>query len=499
MAQNFPAAGQYGVLWTYTIIFWVGSLLAGRQRNLQLTAHTLQLVTLLLVPVNFWAMDSFGLVLPPSVGMLVVGTAALTLTAITIIHPTMRNDPSRLASRGFLLLWLSYLHWGWQWPGLALIAVYLGTIATAILLPRYSSALVQKPGFLGKNADISGSSSPETRFLIIDNRTGSSLVIYALAVLLGRGIFVQGEPITQLGLAIGICGWLLARLGQPPESPPESSPSFQSKVWEAVGGMLLLIGWLVAVREPFPWQATVVSGLGLWFFGNRWQRFWLRRDLLGMFLVGLQVHWLLWRLLPLELQQGVVAFFTQVTNSVDYPFGLLSLALFPYVIGMVVLTQRIYAPHQTKLARFSEGLTFWFGLVLTLISLANPTLRSLNLLLSTITLATVIHYWKKPGFLGENADTSLSFSPETRLVRMVYLTHITGLLTLASVIDWRLPNLTQPVWAGILLGVMVVEWGFTVRGRRKSRTSVQKPGFLGKNADTFWVILTRNPVSQQKI
>ncbi len=438
--QNFPAAAQYGVLWSYTIIFWVGSLWAGRQRNLQLTAHTLQLVTLLLVPVNFWAMDSFGLVLPPSLEWLVVGTAALTLTGITIIHPTMGNDTSRFASRGFLLLWLSYLHWGWQWQGLALVAVYLGMIAAAILLPKHS-----------RIAQTSDNSTAVSTNSLIDSRTGSSIVIYALAVLLGRGIFVQGLPITQLGLAIGICGWLLARLGQFPESPPESRPSFQSQVWETVGGILLLIGWLVTVEEPFPWQATAVSGLGLWFFGNRLQRFWLQRDLLGIFLVGLQAHWLLWRLLPLEFQQGVVTFFTQVTNSANYPFTLLSLALFPYLIGMVALTQGIYAAHRAKLARFSERLTFGFGLVLTVISLANPTLRSLNLFLSTITLATVTHYWT-PTRIG-----------------LVYLTHITGLLTLTSVIDWKLPTLTQPVWAGILLGLMVVEWGFTVRDRRKSR------------------------------
>ncbi|NER52356.1 MAG: hypothetical protein F6J92_38110, partial [Symploca sp. SIO1A3] len=467
--QNFPAAAQYGVLWSYTIIFWVGSLWAGRQRNLQLTAHTLQLVTLLLVPVNFWAMDSFGLVLPPSLEWLVVGTAALTLTGVTIIHPTMGNDPSRLASRGFMLLWLSYLHWGWQWQGLALVAVYLGMIAAAILLPKGS-----------RIAQTSDHSTAVSTNSLIDSRTGSSIVIYALAVLLGRGIFVQGLPITQLGLAIGICGWLLARLGQFPEGAggaegageaggvgelgsrgrdstaylssiaPASRPSFQSKVWETVGGILLLIGWLVTVEEPFPWQATAVSGLGLWFFWNRLQRFWLQRDLLGIFLVGLQAHWLVWRLLPLEFQQGVVTFFTQVTNSANYPFTLLSLALFPYLIGMVILTEGIYVAHRAKLARFSERLTFGFGLVLSVISLANPTLRSLNLFLSTITLATVTHYWT-PTRIG-----------------LVYLTHLTGLLTLTSVIDWRLPNLTQPVWAVILLGLMVLEWGFTVRGGKRN-------------------------------
>ena len=59
--EKFPAAGQYGVLLAYTLTFWAIGSWAKKQSNLHLTAQTLQEVTLLLVPINFWAMDTFGL------------------------------------------------------------------------------------------------------------------------------------------------------------------------------------------------------------------------------------------------------------------------------------------------------------------------------------------------------------------------------------------------------------------------------------------------------
>jgi len=438
--RNFPAAGQYGVLWAYTVIFWVGSFWASQQRNLQLTAQTLRLITLLLVPVNFWAMDSFGLWRNPG-EWVVIAIAAITLTTITVLHQEIRDSSSSLASSATLLLWLSYLHWGWHWSGFPLIAVYLGMVGTAILLPK---RLMLPQTLHQQVAD--ESLTPLQPDIQPNPPIGSSIVIYALTVLLGRAIFVIQLPIAQLGLAIGICGWLFARLGQSPQTIPQSA-SFKSKIWEGIGGSLLLIGWLVSVGEQIPWQATVVSGLGLWFFASRLQRLWLPRDLIAFFAVGLQAHWLVWRLLPGGWQQEAIAFLTQLTHSQNVPWALLSIGLFPYALAMVVLTDWIYGAHNAKLAREGEQLAFWFGLVLTLVSLASPSLRSLNLFLSTVTLATVTVRW----------------SP-TR-TDLVYLTHITGLLTLASVIDWLFPKLSQPAWAGILLVAMVIEWGFSLSRR----------------------------------
>src|SRR4028118_1070534 len=321
--RNFPAAGQYGVLWAYTVIFWVGSFWAGKQRNLQLTAQTLRLITLLLVPVNFWAMDSFRLWRHPG-EWIVVAIAAITLTTITLLHQEIRDNSSRLASSSTLLLWLSYLHWGWHWSGFPLIAVYLGMVGTAILLPKR----LMLPQTLHQQV-ANESLTPLQPDIQPNPPIGSSIVIYALTVLLGRAIFVIQLPIAQLGLAIGICGWLFARLGQSPQTIPQSA-SFKSQIWEGIGGSLLLIGWLVSVGEQVPWQATVVSGLGLWFFASRLQRFWLPRDLIAFFVVGLQAHWLVWRLVPGGWQQEAIAFLTQLTHSQNVPWALLSIGLLPH-------------------------------------------------------------------------------------------------------------------------------------------------------------------------
>ncbi|NJO52123.1 MAG: hypothetical protein HC840_25030 [Leptolyngbyaceae cyanobacterium RM2_2_4] len=155
-------------------------------------------------------------------------------------------------------LGLSYLHWGWSIPGFALIAVYMGVIATVIinLTQRHrETASLERP----------------SRFPFSLNR---ALIVYALAILLIRAIFIAGVEIERLGLAVGLCGFLLAWLArqdavQPERSPlPPSLPPSQPANWETVGGILLGLGWLMSVGS-IPWQALSVSGLGLWFFGDR--------------------------------------------------------------------------------------------------------------------------------------------------------------------------------------------------------------------------------------
>ncbi|MFW5779491.1 MAG: DUF2157 domain-containing protein [Coleofasciculus sp.] len=422
--QNFPPAGQYGVLWTYTIVFWGISLWAGKRSNLKLTSQTLQLIALLLVPVNFWAIDGFGLWRHPW-EWIVVAVAALSLTGITVINPSIQTNSFRLTSRASLILWLSYLHWGWNWSQVPLVAVYLGVIGTAMFLP--SAALTPRASpSLPNNAP-----------------TGSLVVIYALTVLLGRAIFVINVPIVQLSLAMGICGWLLARQGKPPAVSRESVSSFSTKVWDGIGGGLLLMGWLVSVGEDIPWQATAVSGLAMGFFAQRLQYSRRRRDLAAIFIIGLQTLFLLWRLIPAAVREDVIAFLSQhVGSNVEALWGV---ALFPYLILWVGLTDWLYRKSNPKLARFGEGLTFGLGVMLTVISTLNPTARSLNLLLSTITLAIVTHR-----------------RPPLR-VPLVYLTHIAGLLTLCSFIDGWFPTLSEPRWASLLLALMVGEWSLSIK------------------------------------
>ena len=451
--ERFPASLQYGVLFAYTLSFWGLSFWATRQSNLRLTAQTLLIVTLLLVPVNFWAMDSFRLWQNP-VNWIVVAIACPTLTAITVllsknptIFPNLYNRAKLLLAN---ILGLSYLHWGWQLRGFPLIAVYMAMIGTTIITVCHN--LYQQPNLITEEdrRDVYDGLRLRTRLSI---GLPAAVIIYALIVLLVRAIFVAKVDVTQLGLAIGICGWLVTWLagkagGRGPEAEEvtvifSSSPS-SLLLWEKLGGILLFLGWLVSVVN-YPWQAIAVSGLGLWCVGSRLRRYSLKVDFAAVFVIGLQTIWLGWRLVPDSLQKLAIAIGTQLTNSQNEPWGLLSIALFPYVILIVALTDSLHRSQKRELAKFGELLTLLFGAFLTTIALINPALRSLNLLFSTITLA----------FITQRR------SPSSLL--LVYLTHIMGVLTFCSTINWLAPTLSQQVWASILLALMVAEWRFSVK------------------------------------
>ncbi|NMF66971.1 DUF2157 domain-containing protein [Brasilonema octagenarum] len=448
--QRFPPSGQYGVLLAYTLSFWGISFWAGRQSHLSLTTRTLLIVTLLLVPVNFWAMDSFNLWQNP-LNWVVIAIASITLSAITFLFCNNRlfstYQPARKLSLVNILA-LSYLHWGWQIPGFSLIAVYLATVGTT-LATIYHTRHPQR----------------QTIVKVEDQKTelgislSSLVIVYALFVLLVRAIFVVRVEIQELGLAVGICGWLVTRLAQSDKetrvqgkelssisltpSVPHPPPSLP---WELLGGILLFLGWLVSVSATFPWQATAVSGLGLWCFSRRLQLGGTRVDVGAIFAIGLETIWLLWLLVPFGLQEWAISTATQLTHSQNTPWALLSVVLFPYLVLMVALTDRLYRAQKVQLADFGEKLTLLFGISLTAVSLVNPTLRSLNLLLSAITLGSVSQ---------RRVPTRIS---------LVYMTQIAEVLTLCSIIDRFFPYLNTQVWASIVLAVAVAEWLFCCLG-----------------------------------
>ncbi|ALF54489.1 hypothetical protein ACX27_19210 [Nostoc piscinale CENA21] len=449
--ERFPAAGQYGVLFAYTLTFWGFSFWTGRQANLRLTTQTLLIVTLFLVPVNFWAMDSFGLWHNP-LNWLTVAIAAPTLTYITVLLCSNRTVFPNSRTRKLPLiniLALSYLHWGWKITVFPLIAVYAAMIGTTLLTIYYIRRQQRHTG--------------ENQLSLF-----ATVIVYSLIILLSRAIFVAGVNVTQLGLAIGICGWLITWLVQqgemrgegrqgrqggqgsnyvssplsPPSTPSPPSPSFP---WEILGSLLLFLGWAVAVID-YPGQALAVSGLALGYVSQRLQRYSLKFDLAVLFLVGLQSIWQGWRVVPLETRKSIIAIAANLTQAQNEPWALLSLALFPYLIFMVWFCDRLRHTEKRDLANYGEAIAVMFGSFLTVISTINPTLRSLNLVLSTITLAVV------------TKRRSPSSTP------LIYLTHFIGLLALFSVIDWFFPNLPTYLWATVISVVMVAEWGFSLGG-----------------------------------
>ena len=107
------------------------------------------------------------------------------------------------------------------------------------------------------------------------------------------------------------------------------------------GVVLLLAGWFVSVTAQTPWQAIAVSGLGLWLLVARlWQR-WQVQDLTAIFLVGLQLVWLLWRLIPPELRQNLITVANRIAGTTFMPWSLVGVVLFPYVVLTLFFSARL--------------------------------------------------------------------------------------------------------------------------------------------------------------
>jgi hypothetical protein len=468
--ERFPAAGQYGVLLAYTLTFWAISTWANRQQNLHLTAQTLQEVTLLLVPINFWAMDTFGLWRYPWDWAVAIA-AALILTWITarIIKDQYQSFSGKNITRSIALnhLGLSYLHWGWGSAGFSLAAVYLGTVGTAAAtVYQVQQQRLQSITRAGNTETFAAASSSSRDFLTYKK---AALVAYSLGILLGRAIFVKDVNIAEMGLALGICGVLLA---WPDWQHPLASETIENNIsdqpnlskffnWQLAGMGLLGLGYLVCFRD-IPLQAIAVSGLAVWFFYNRLVRFWQKFDLLMLEAVGLQSIWLFWRVLPLGIKTQFVAFLAQLTNSQQTPWAFWGVLLLPYLILMVSVAQWLYRKRKFQLGRFGENLALGLGIVLTVVSLVNPFWRSLNLSVSTLTLGWITWKYVRTEHSRRVYNQASAVEQQGNPAIFVPLTHIIGLCAIASAIDLFFPNQTPNIWSAILLIFMASEWVFFV-------------------------------------
>lgn len=400
--EKFPSVGQYGILWLYTLGFGVASGWTSKKNNLRLTTLALQVVSLVLVPVNFLAMDSFRLWNSP-LGWIVMGIAAISLTLLTtkLFNSKTTSDNSFLALLNQLVL--SYLQLGWTIPSIPLFATYFGVIGTAILVQ-----------FQPKDRETQSLFSTPFTLRVLT-------VIYSLAVLLIRAIFIARINPLELGLAVAILGWLIVW---------RFSTNFS--FGKRVGESLLLLGWLLSVTS-FPWQAIAVSILALVWLTKKLRQTWLQRDLLSILLVVLQLHWLLQRVLPLD---SVIQWSIEVTKTQDTPWSLLSLGLFPYLVFIIVLNRLFSRLFKDNLVQLSNKIAIFLGIILTSFSLVSPVLRTLNLAVSTLTLGKVTQ-------------------AKNKYLRT--LTHVGSLLTVVSAINWLFPTLNNTIWGIILLFLMAIE------------------------------------------
>ncbi|MDJ0731327.1 MAG: hypothetical protein QNJ33_15180 [Crocosphaera sp.] len=407
--EKFPAVLQYGILWLYTFGFGVASWWTGKQPNLRLTTQGLRIVTLLLVPINFLAMDSFPLwhTFLGLLGML-VGSLSLTILTLNLFKEKNQSYSHSLPLLNHLAL--TYLHWGWTLPGIPLVATYIGVIGTTIITL------------------ISPKDTQKSNQRLLPFSLTEAIIIYALIILLVRAIFLAQVNIFQLSLAIGLCGWLMGW-----KSPPKT-------FWKWTGSGLLTLGWLLSVFV-IPTQAIAISLLAIIWLGKHLKNSGSRRDFFLIFLIGLQINWLLVRL---PIFQTIWSNIIDLTNTENQPFVLLSIGLFPYIYLIIFLKNIWLVNYQKKLHKFINKLLFCLGILLTIISLINPLIRTVNLTLSTLTLAYETRY-------------KLKQNQRFFIKPLALITHISLLLSLVSGINYCLPNLSINIWSLILLGLMISE------------------------------------------
>ncbi|MFZ4640488.1 MAG: hypothetical protein ACOYMP_08820, partial [Nodosilinea sp.] len=149
---------------------------------------------------------------------------------------------------------------------------------------------------------------------------------------------------------------------------------------------------------------------------------------------------------------------TQWSGTEAMPVALLGLVLFPYLALLLALFDGLLQIRRRELAELTGWLALAFGSMLTILSLLSPSLRTLNVGLSTLALAMVTGRQQQRN-LGTERQQQL---PETTLRSLADLTHLGGLFTLAFAIDWFQPRLGLVPWAAIGLALTVGEWWFSL-------------------------------------
>ncbi|HSM80283.1 MAG TPA: hypothetical protein VLS96_01295 [Nodosilinea sp.] len=376
---NFNAVGQYLVLLAYTLVFWAAGLWCHRSPQLQLTAKTLQMTTLLLVPLNFWALDGLGVWRG---GGLVVGAIAallLTLAALQVMRQ-QRSTPLEQANA----LGLAYLHTGWGLGPVPVLAVYAGVLGSAAVTLYGQRRQASPPGL----------------------RWTAVAIAAALGLLVVRALGAVGwQGQGQLALALGLYGATWVWLGQrhltlpipKPERAPTPTdgtttaepPGEHPRRWGiALGRGLLWWGWLLAIAD-WPWQALGVSLLGLALRLQALGRLGKRRDLLVAYAIAVQLAFVGWQLLPVALRQAVVVPLAAWGHTGGGSGELLGLSLFPYVVGMVAVADWYLRRGNPRLGQFSDGIALGSNALLTAISLGSGPVLVVNLIASTLTALVV--------------------------------------------------------------------------------------------------------------
>ena len=438
--QSFPNLGQYLVLLVYTLGFWGVGFWLGK--DVKLTSQTLTAIAILLIPINLWAISHLGL----GRNFLEWGIIAVAVISLTAASYLSFKRSKRLVWLRLLFWLLSYLQLGWRIPHFPLLAIYgaIGIICwthAQFLLPRRKYPVV-----------------------------GLLFVLAAWSLLLARILISATASLPNYSLAIAIFAWLIATvyLNQARKTKAIAlkrksaaiTNAFLGKVGKILCIMLFVSSWLVSINAGilnsslYFGQTVGISVLAIQLFSQRLTLYWRKSDLTALFLIGLQTLYVCKELIPDGLRNQALDLSVAVSKTEYFPESVFGLTLFPYVILWVLIADWLYKSQKIQLALYSEYLTLILGIILTCLSLANPTWRSLNLLLSTLTL----------GYVARTRQPMRS--------SLVYCTHLLGLITLVNAIAVVFPNLDRADWSIILLILTLIEWSFYLTQIRQKRSQI---------------------------
>lgn len=442
---TLPPVGQYGILWLYTLAFFRMQWWSQKQSNLQITAKMLELATLLLLPVNFWALDTLVGWQTPWNWL----TIAIAVSSFAIVAAG-KSQPQQRQAMGITLA-ISLLHWGWNFPSMPLLMAYFSTIGTAVAFFIYQSRVARS---LPKERQPTPPPSATTSLPRAESRdrfvfpaiVGASWGMTVFSILV-RAIFAEKVLISQLGLAFGICGFLLCWWRSRRYRPP----------LQLFGAILLLLGWGVSVLATPPWQALLVSLLALRLLFDRLYRYGSWRDWAAIIIVILQAYVLAGRSIPPPIQALGISLSTQVVGEQAPVYERFGMGWFPSVWLLLGLCWWLYRCRQQgvgwnprQFVRYTERLALGFGGLVVLASFSHPTMRTVSLGMAAMT--NLVYLWQTPRQRETTAPTPSATT--------VYLSHGLVVAAIASAIYTGLAPLSISTWSMVLIGGTVGEWLF---------------------------------------
>lgn len=408
--------GQYGLLWLYTLGFGGMALWLRSKDNVPLTTLMLQVVTVLLIPVNFWTMDQLGLwsqelpVLPLFAG--------LTLTGLNFGVQGRAAMPWGLG----LVLLLPWLQSGWQ-NNLAIYStVYGGSLLTTAVLFRGRQTVWPLLTWVG--------------------------IFGGVGLLIIRAILTLGFTANELALAVGLNGWLIVWLTR----------SQNVRSWGAVGWIFTFLGWLLAIPTgllpdgSWSWQALVMVFL----LGELlYHRLYSTQDVLPLFgLFGLQLQflWLVWAAIPLTGREQVLSWAEGVGGTLGMPTVLLSILWLP-AVGLTLWVRQWFQRWQAaQLVDIAGILALALGSSLSVLSLGNPTWR----IVVGGGCALYLWFWVR-----SQAQVRLGW---------IYLLQILSVSTLLFLVERLAPGLPNGIWVLLLFTLAAGEWCWSCTNNFWGRT-----------------------------